>query len=358
MLLKTIDHIELYVGDARKAAHFYSSTFGFRVLSESGPETGVVGRRSFLLQQGTMRMLVTEALKPGDAVAEYVERHGDGVKDIALLTQDAVKAFEEAVSLGARPVSEPTVLMGDGTRVVRATVAAPMGDLVHTFVQRDGRESVFMPGLFRETHDFKAPDIQPFVALDHMAICLEPGTLAKTARFYQDVFGFQETHEENVRSEYSGMNSKVVQSANGRIVFPIMEPAPGSKRRSQIEEFVECHGGAGVQHLAMLSNDIADSIRALRTRSSVDFLEIPGAYYDVLEDRVGKLEVDKSMLREFGILADRDASGLLLQIFTRSVHPRRTLFFEVVQRLNARGFGGGNIRALYEAKERDQVRSA
>ncbi|HYO51304.1 4-hydroxyphenylpyruvate dioxygenase [Archangium sp.] len=357
MNLKAIDHLEFYVEDARKAAHFYSSTFGFRVLGESGPETGVVGRRSFLLQLGTMRMVVTEALTAHDSAAEYVARHGEGVKDIALLTQNVEEAFEEAVRGGARPVSEPTVLMGEVSRLFRATVAAPMGDSLHTFVQSEGRESVFMPPLFREAQGFTTPDVAPFVGLDHLAICLAPGTLAKTSRFYQEVFGFTETHEENVRSEYSGMNSKVVQNANGRIVFPMMEPAPDCKRRSQIEEFLEFHGGAGVQHLALLSGDIAASIRALRTRN-VNFLDIPGTYYDVLEERVGKLEVEKSLLREFGILADRDASGLLLQIFTRSMHSRRTLFFEVVQRLNARGFGGGNIRALYEAKERDQARSA
>ncbi|HYO54055.1 4-hydroxyphenylpyruvate dioxygenase [Archangium sp.] len=357
MKLKSIDHIELYVGDARKLAHFYSSTFGFRVVAESGPGTGVEGQCSYLLQQGTMWMVLTSALTPRNPVAEYVERHGDGVKDIAFLTANAAEAFEEAVRCGAQPVREPMVYKGNGAQVVQATVAAPMGDLLHTFIQREGREGVFMPGLFRETYDFGVPAVEPFAALDHIAICLEPGTLARTARFYADVFGFRETHEENVRSEYSGMNSKVIESPNGRITFPMMEPAVvNARRQGQIEEFLTSHGGPGVQHLAMLSNDIAAAIRAMRTRQ-VEFLDIPGAYYDMLEGRVGKLDMDMSLLRELGILADRDASGILLQVFTRSTHPRRTLFFEVVQRLNACGFGGGNIRALFDAKEREQDRA-
>lgn len=356
MNFKAIDHVELYVEDADESAHFYSSSLGFRVVARSGPETGMETRRSYLLRQGSMKMLVTSALTPEEPAAEYVRRHGDGIKAIAFQTPNTVKAFEETVRRGARPVQEPFVLENGNTRVVQAAVAAPMGDLVHTFIQREGRESVFMPGRFRETNDFAAPIIKPFTGLDHLAICLEPGTLEETVRFYEEVFGFHLLHSENVQAEYSGMNSKVVANANGRITFPMMEPIPSS-RRGQIEEFLQLHGGAGVQHLAMLSDDIAASIREMRARR-VEFLDIPGAYYDALPGRLGKSDMDLSVLRAHGILADHDESGVLLQIFTRSSHARRTLFFEVVQRMNARGFGGGNIRALFEAKEREQARSA
>lgn len=354
MNLKSIDHIRLCVGDAKEAARFYSSTLGFRVVSEAGPETGVESQRSYLLQQGSLRLLITAALSPEDPVAEFVRRHGDGMQDIALQTSDAVAAFEEAVRRGARPVREPAVLQGEGARVIHAAVAAPMGDLIHTFIQREGRENVFMPGLFRETYLFAPPLISPFDALDHIAICVEPGTLGKVARFYEEVFNFHLLHEEDVRSEYSGMNSKVVSSSNNRITFPMMEPAPGSRRRGQIEDFLEHHRGAGVQHLALLSHDIACSIRSLKSRH-VEFLDIPAAYYEALPARLGDTGLDLAMLRQHGILADRDPSGILLQTFTRSAHPRRTLFFEVIQRLNSRGFGGGNIRALFEAKEREQA---
>ncbi|HYH99434.1 4-hydroxyphenylpyruvate dioxygenase [Hyalangium sp.] len=355
MITRSIDHLRFYVKDAREAARLYCSALGFRVVAEAGPETGMSSQRAYLLQQGSMKVVLAMALTPTDEAAEYVSRHGDGVKDIAFQTPDAVKAFEEAVRRGARPVREPVVHEGGGARVISATVAAPMGDLVHTFVQREGRESVFMPGLFQETFLFAPPPVSAIDSLDHVAICVAPGTLDSMVRFYEEVFNFHLLHSENVRAEYSGMNSKVVANAHSRITFPMMEPAPGSRRRGQIEEFLELHGGPGVQHMALLSQDIAETIRALSGRQ-LEFLNIPAAYYEALPERLGETELDLRKLREHGILADRDTNGILLQAFTRSMHPRRTLFFEVIQRLNSRGFGGGNIRALFEAKEREQAR--
>jgi len=356
MNLQSIDYIQLYVEDARESALLYCSALGFRVVAESGPETGVASQRSYLLQQGTMKVLLTSALSPEDEAAEYVRRHGDGVKDIALQTSDAVKAFEEAVRRGARPVREPVFLKGEGARVIHAAVGLPMGDLIHTFIQREGQEGVFMPGLFRETHDFALPAISPIGSLDHIAICQELGTLDRAVRFYEEVFDFHLLHVENVRAEYSGMNSKVVANANSRIIFPMMEPVTGSRRRGQIGDFLEHHGGPGVQHLALLTQDIAATIRGMKARE-IGFLDIPPAYYEALPGRLGDAVLDLHRLREHGILADRDASGILLQAFTRSSHPRGTLFFEVIQRMNSRGFGAGNIRALFEAKEKEELRS-
>lgn len=356
MILRSIDHLQLYVGNARAAAGFFCSSLGFRVVAESGPETGSDSQRSYLLEQGSVRLVLTSALSPEDPAAEYVRRHGDGVRDIALETPNAVEAFEEAVRRGAQPVREPVLLKGEGARVIHAAVAAPMGNLVHTFIQREGEPGVFMPGLFRETCSFAPPVISPFDTLDHLAICLEPGMLDKSVRFYEEVFDFRRIHEENVQSEYSGMNSKVVANDNYGITFPMMEPAVGARQRGQIGDFLAHHGGAGVQHLAMASNDIVNSVRALKSQR-VEVLDIPAAYYEALPARLGDdVDLDLSVLREQGILADRDSCGILLQTFTRSVHPRRTLFFEVIQRLKARGFGSGNIRALFEAKEREEAR--
>lgn len=353
MHFRDIDHVEMWVEDAREAAVFYVGTFGFRVVGRT--EAGVEGRRSLLLQQGHLRLVLTEASGEGPS-AEFVRRHGDAVKDIALRVTDVEAAFRDVVRRGARPVSGPAVYGDGATRVSRATVAA-MGDVVHSFVQRESRGGPedFLPGVYQPvTEGFPLPAFEPFAALDHLALALEPGMLEPMVRFYRDVFGFHESHEENVRTGESGMNSKVVQNDNGRICFPMMEPARDGKP-GQIDDFLARHGGPGVQHFAMLSHDIEAAIRALRTQG-VAFLDIPPGYYEVLEERLGRLDLDVARTRDYGILVDRDAWGLLLQAFTRSMHPRRTLFFEVIQRKDARGFGGANIRALFEAVEREQAR--
>ncbi|MFP2924683.1 4-hydroxyphenylpyruvate dioxygenase [Pyxidicoccus sp. 3LG] len=353
MVFKDIDHVGMFVENARQAALFYVGTFGFRVVGQAG--AGLGGQRSFLLQQGHLRLVLTEAAGEGEA-ADFVARHGDAVRDIALRVSEVEVAFREAVQRGARPVSGPEAYGEGEGRVARAVVGA-MGDVVHSFIQRESRGGAmdFLPGVFHPvTEDFPLPAFEPFASLDHLALALEPGTLEPMVRFYRDVFGFHESHEENVRTGESGMNSKVVQNDNGRICFPMMEPARGGKP-GQIDDFLARHGGPGVQHFAMLSHDIEAAIRALKARQ-VEFLEIPGSYYEVLEERLGKLDLDVARTRDSGILVDRDAWGLLLQAFTRSMHPRRTLFFEVIQRKDARGFGGANIRALFEAVEREQAR--
>jgi 4-hydroxyphenylpyruvate dioxygenase/4-hydroxymandelate synthase len=348
------DHIELYVEELEPSALFYISTLGFRVVAEAGPETGLQGLRSLVLQQGGLVLRLTSPLEQGDeSVAGFLERHGDGVRDIALRTPDAVAAFREAVRRGARPVREPEVFMKGGSRVIRATVAS-VGDLMHSFVQREGPEAELLPGLFQPTNRFPLPVMAPFTALDHVALCLEQGTLERTVRFFEDVLGFRQSHEEDIRTEYSGMNSRVVQTPNGRVCFPMMEPVPGM-RRGQIDDFLERNGGAGVQHMALLTQDISHTLRLLQSRD-MKVLDVPAAYYEVLESRVGPLEQGVASLREQNVLVDRDDSGLLLQAFCRSTHPRRTFFLEVIERQQASGFGGANIRALFEAVEREHAR--
>jgi len=353
MVFTDLEYIELYVDDADQSALFYISTFGYRVVAEAGPETGLSGLRSLMLQQGRSRVVLTSSLSEEGFVADFVRKHGDGVRDIALRTLDVEAAFREAVRRGAQPVREPEVFTRGASRVVRATVAT-MGDVVHSFIQRVGPESELLPGLFRPAENFPLPVVEPFASLDHAAICLERGTLESTVRFYEQVLGFHQSHEENIRTEYSGMNSRVVQTTNGRVCFPLMEPISGV-RRGQIDDFLENNQGPGVQHLALLTDDMTASLRALRARG-VEVLDVPAAYYEALESRVGQVELDLPTLRSLNVLVDRDDTGILLQAFTRSKHQRRTLFFEVIERQESSGFGGANIRALFEAVEREQAR--
>jgi 4-hydroxyphenylpyruvate dioxygenase/4-hydroxymandelate synthase len=353
--LTNVDHVELYVGDAVLSAYFFCHALGFRLVAQAGPESGLEGRRSVYLKQGNARIVVTSALGPEGAVAEYVRRHGDGVKDVAFTTPDAEKAFLDAVRRGARPVQEPTVYQGPGGQVVKAAIAGP-GDVVHSLIQRDTPSSAFLPGVFLPLAMVPSADLEIFTGLDHIALALERGTLLDMVAFYQDVLGFTQTHQEDVRTEYSGMNSRVVQTAGGRICFPMQEPVSGS-RRGQLEDFIASHGGPGVQHLAFLSADIVHAVDVLQRRS-VKTLDAPPGYYEALETRLGSLGTfRRETLQERNILMDRDNWGYLLQAFTRTQHARRTLFFEVIQRQDARGFGGANIQALYEAKEREALRA-
>jgi 4-hydroxymandelate synthase len=354
MLWEGFDYLEMYVGDARLAAYFYCTAFGFRLVAQAGPETGMQDRRSLLLAQGQTRLLLTSALTPDDPVAEYVKLHGDGIKDIALRTPDAVGAFREAVARGARPVMEPVSFEDAKGRLIRATVAG-VGDVVHSFVQREVPEEYFIPGLYQKAQAPSTSAADSFVRVDHVALCLEADTLNQTIGFYERVFGLHTSHHEDVETKRSGMNSKVVQDRSGRICFVMMEPRHRNDS-GQIAEFLALHRGPGVQHVAFLTDDMTAAIQRLRAQQ-VEFLETPDAYYDVLEERVGKLDEDPSVLRALNILADRDPWGYLLQVFTRPNVTRKTLFFELIQRKQARGFGGANIRALYEAVEREQARS-
>jgi len=352
-MIEDIDYVEMYVEDVRQAASFFCSAYGFRVMAEAGPETGVDDHRSLILDQGQARLMLTSALSPEHPAAEFVRLHGDGVRDVAFRTQDVKAAFDRALQAGARGLMEPTVLEGEGGRVIQAKVSSPVGDGVHSLIHREREPEGFLPG-YRPLDVLPLPATELFTWVDHVAMCLEPGTLDATMGFYQRAFGFRQSHEENILTEYSGMNSRVTQNESGRICFPMQEPMPG-RRGGQLDEFLRNHGGAGVQHLALLTPDICRTLTLLRERG-VGFLETPDSYYDVLPERVGLIDEPISRLRKLDILVDRDSDGYLLQIFAKSVHARRTFFLEVIQRKKARGFGSANIKALYEAKERERQR--
>jgi 4-hydroxyphenylpyruvate dioxygenase len=348
--VKSIDYIELYVGNALQAAHFFRTAFGFRPIAYTGLETGERDRVSFIMEQGEIRLILTAAALPDSPVAEHVRLHGDGVKDIALAVDDVSRAFGLAVKRGATPVLSPTVFEGQDNRLVKATIAA-CGNLAHSFTQRTGtRNSCSAP--YRPLA--KAPPAFPtgLKAIDHIAVNVERGALDRWVDFYRDVLDFRLSHQEDVFTENSAMNSKVVQNFDGRVKFPIIEPAEG-RRKSQIEEYLEFNRGPGAQHIAFLSDNIVETVRQLR-ENNIEFLLSPDAYYQMLKPRVGEIEVDLESLRSLSILADRDPWGYLLQIFSKPLQSRPTLFVEIIQRVGARGFGGGNIRALFEAVEREQ----
>jgi 4-hydroxyphenylpyruvate dioxygenase len=350
--LKGFDYIEFYVGNAYQAAHFFRSALGFKMTAREGLETGGRDHVSILLEQNDIRLLLTAPQGPESAIAEHVSIHGDSVKDIAFLVDDVKMAFNQVVAHGAKPVAEPTRLQDNHGHVLKATVAA-YGDTVHSFVQRDAYRGPFLPG-YQATTDQGRERRIGLREVDHLAVSAEAGMLDELVGFYRDVFGFHQSHEENVASDYSAMNSKVVQNTTGRIKFPIVEPAAG-KGRSQISEYLSYHNGPGIQHIALLADDIVTSVRSLRD-NYIEFLPTPGSYYDVLENRVGKIDIDQKAIRELGILVDRDEWGYLMQTFTKPLHNRPTIFLEIIQRNDARGFGAGNIKALFEALEREQLR--
>lgn len=343
------DFVELYVGNALQAAHFYRSAFGFTPVARAGLETGVRDRSSIVLQQQDVCLVVTSALRPDHPIGEMVRQHGDCVRDVALRVEDAERAFERAVRHGAIPIMEPTALEDGNGRVVRAIIGGP-SDFVHSLVGRQGYSGTFLPGFQPIAVDAGAR--RPLVQrVDHVAFSVERGTLGRWAAFYQEALGFEEVPQEDTATEYSAMRSTVVQS--GDIRFPLVEPADG-RRKSQVEDYLQFHGGAGAQHVALLSDDIVDTVRRLRA-GGIEFLKAPRMYYEMLHERVGAVDEDVAALRELDILLDRDEWGSLLQIFSKPVQSRPTLFFEVIQRNQARGFGSGNIRALFQAMELEQA---
>ncbi|MDQ1720782.1 MAG: 4-hydroxymandelate synthase [Pseudonocardiales bacterium] len=344
-----IDHIELYVGDAQQSAYYFGSAFGLEVGGQGGPETGLTGQRSLLMTQGEVRMMLTSGLYAEHSATEYVHRHGDGVAVVALRVDDVADSFAELVRRGAEPISPPKAFSDDTTTVVTADVGG-FGDVIHRLVQRDGAS--FLPGAIEMTE--REPADKPmFGKIDHLAICVPAHQLQATSQFYQRVYGFAEIFTEYIEVAGQGMNSVVVQSPSGEVTFTLIEPDT-DRRAGQIDDFLQWHAGAGVQHVALITDDIVSTVDRLGARG-VRFLSTPAAYYQNLEERVGAVAAPIAELSRLGILVDRDHWGQLLQIFTESTHVRRTLFIEVIERRGARTFGSGNIKALYEAKEREMV---
>jgi len=354
MPLLGIDHVELYVGNGVTASHWFARALGFRRTAYAGLETGVRDRASHVVEQGRVRIVLTAPLHGGGEIARHVAEHGDGVKVIALRVPDAEEAYRVAVRRGARGLREPWELSDEHGTVRMATIAA-YGETVHTFVEREGYSGPFLPG-YAAVEDGRTDD-GLFAGIDHVVGNVELGRLDEWVSYYERVFGFTEMihfTDRDISTEYSALMSKVMADGKGRIKFPINEPAEG-RRKSQIEEFLEFYGGAGVQHVALATTDIVGTVAKLRERG-IEFLATPASYYDELPARIGEIEEDLADLRALGILADSDDEGYLLQIFTRPIGDRPTIFLEVIERHGARGFGEGNFKALFEAIEREQER--
>lgn len=352
------DYVEFYVGNAKQAAHYYASAFGFRITGYRGPETGHRETASWLVEQGKIRFVLTTALDPDHPVADHAHRHGDGVKDIALWVDDATRAFEETTKRGADPVREPEVHEDEAGRVVTSAIAT-YGDTIHTFVERGDYDGFFFPGFTPSENEDWHPSPVGLKHVDHCVGNVEKGDMDKYVAYYARTMGFYNMlhfTDKDISTEYSALMSKVMANGNERIKFPINEPAEG-KKKSQIDEYLEFYRGPGVQHVAMATDDIIDTVRRLRRRG-VEFLEVPESYYnpDVLKERIGDIDEQIDALHELSILVDRDPEGYLLQIFTKPVQDRPTVFYEIIQRKGARTFGEGNFKALFEAIEREQAR--
>ncbi len=353
------DYVEFYVGNAKQAAQYYAHLFGFQIQAYRGPETGSHELVSYLLEQEEIRFVLTSALGPDSSISDHVLRHGDGVKDIALWVDDATYSFEETTDRGADPVQEPTVHEDEHGRVVTASIAT-YGDTIHTFVERSDYDGLFFPGYEAwENEYWEAPPPSGLQYVDHCVGNVYEGDMDTYVEYYAKVMGFYNMlhfTDKDISTDYSALMSKVMANGDEKIKFPLNEPAEGQKK-SQIEEYLEYYRGPGVQHIALSTDDIIATVRDLRRRG-VEFLHVPDTYYDreVLADRVGSIDEPIDELEELGILVDRDPDGYLLQIFTKPLQDRPTLFFEVIQREGARSFGAGNFKALFEAIEREQAR--
>ncbi len=348
------DYIEFYVGNAKQAAQYYRSAFGFELLAYRGPETGVRDRASYLLVQNKVRLILTSAIGPDNPIADHVYRHGDGVRDIALWLDNAREAFAVAIERGATAVRQPEVLRDEHGEIIIAAIQT-YGDTIHSLVQRSDYTGPFMPG-FQPVTSRYAPAPVGLQYVDHCVGNVELGKMNVWVKFYEDVMGFRNLisfDDKDISTEYSSLMSKVVASGNDRIKFPINEPAQG-KKKSQIDEYLEFYRGPGVQHLAIATNNIIETVTSLRDRG-IEFLRVPATYYETVLDRVGKIDEDLAPLQDLGILIDRDDEGYLLQIFSKPVQDRPTLFYEIIQRKGARSFGKGNFKALFEAIEREQA---
>ncbi len=349
------DYVELYVGNAKQAAHYYKTALGFQSLAYAGLETGVKDRTSYVLQQDKIRLVLTTPLTDDSEVAEHVKKHGDGVKVIALWVDDARAAFRETTSRGAKIYFEPITETDKSGEVVRAGIHT-YGDTVHIFVERKNYSGAFLPGYEPWVSEYN-PIPTGLKYIDHMVGNVELGAMNKWSKFYGDVMGFANLvtfDDKDISTEYTALMSKVMTNGNGRIKFPINEPAPGLKK-SQVEEYLDFYKGAGCQHIAVATDDIVFTISEMKKRG-IEFLYVPGKYYDTVSDRVGEIAEDMETLKSLGIMVDRDDEGYLLQIFTKPVEDRPTLFFEIIQRKGARSFGKGNFQALFESIEAEQAR--
>jgi 4-hydroxyphenylpyruvate dioxygenase len=352
--LEGTDYVEFYVGNAKQAAHYYMSAFGFQALAYAGPETGLKDRASYAVRQHKLTFVLTTPLRSSGPIADHIHQHGDGVKSLSLRVPDATKAWEETTKRGAKSYMEPQRLKDDQGEVVMSGIHT-YGDTVHLFIERKNYQGAFMPGYrpWNNPH-FQTADTG-LLYVDHCVGNVGWNQMNPWVKFYEDVMGFKNIltfDDEDISTEYSALMSKVMSSGNGFVKFPINEPAEG-KKKSQVEEYLEFYNGEGVQHVALATNDIVKTVRDLMSRG-VEFLRVPTTYYDDLLDRVGHIDEDLAPLRELGILVDRDNEGYLLQLFSKPVEDRPTLFFEIIQRKGAKSFGKGNFKALFEAIEREQ----
>ncbi len=351
--LQGTDYVELYVGNAKQAAHFYKTAFGFQSVAYAGPETGMRDKVSYVIRQNKLTFVLTTPLKSSNPIADHIHKHGDGVKVLALKVEDAASAFEETTKRGAIAYLEPTVLKDADGEVVLSGIHT-YGDTVHIFVERKNYKGPFMPG-FREWRSNYNPTETGLLYVDHCVGNVGWNQMNPRVKFYEDVMGFRNIlsfDDKDISTEYSALMSKVMSNGNGYVKFPINEPAEG-KKKSQVEEYLDFYDGEGVQHVAIATNDIVKTVTELQNRG-VEFLTIPPSYYETVLERVGKIDEDLEPLQKLGILIDRDDEGYLLQIFSKPLEDRPTLFFEIIQRKGARSFGKGNFKALFEALEREQ----
>jgi 4-hydroxyphenylpyruvate dioxygenase len=353
MPINGTDYVELYVSNARQAAHYYQTAFGFQPLAHAGLETGLTDKVSYVVAQDKIRLVLTSPLKSGTDIGRHIDQHGDGVKVVAMWVDDAAYAYQTAIERGAKSFLEPTIEEDEHGKIVKSGIHT-YGETLHIFIERKDYQGVFLPGFQPWNPEYQPAPIG-LKYVDHMVGNVELGQMNEWVRFYEEVMGFKQIlsfDDNDISTEYTALMSKVMSNGNGRIKFPINEPAPGLKK-SQVDEYLDFYGGAGVQHIAVATDNILDTVKALKSRG-VEFLHVPTTYYDTLEERVGKIDEDIDSLKELGILVDRDDEGYLLQLFTKPVEPRPTMFFEIIQRKGATSFGKGNFKALFEAIEREQ----
>ena len=351
--LQGTDYVEFYVGNAKQAAHFYKTAFGFQSLAYAGPETGIKDRVSYVVRQNKLTFVFTTPLRANNEIADHINKHGDGVKHLALMVEDAADAWFQTTSRGAVSDMEPIKLSDENGEAVLSGIKT-YGDTVHLFIERKNYKGVFLPG-FRKWESTYNPTSTGLLYVDHCVGNVGWNQMNKWVAFYENVLGFKNIlsfDDNDISTEYSALMSKVMSNGNGFVKFPINEPAEG-KKKSQVEEYLDFYDGEGCQHVALATNDIVATVSELQKRG-IEFLKVPNSYYDDLIGRVGKIDEDLEPLKELGILVDRDDEGYLLQIFSKPVEDRPTLFFEIIQRKGAKSFGKGNFKALFEALEREQ----